>query len=528
MSTLATAHVGLNLAMLGVGVAAYRATRGRPRLERLAWATLPYMTSVTAWLFIVTIVVNPILGPWSAARLAPAMALRYGYQIYNPAGVGPVIGWVYPPGSALAYLPAAFVGDVTDATLTGRFLTLLYYIGPVVWLLFGDLRRAEPYRWMVRGLLFVVFAFLTFRTRALLYVATEVHADAPALGLGALAVGFMARYQGGGRVGALRAAMICALASVWAKQLTVTILLLALPLWAWRRGGLRGLWQYVLVGFVAGIGSLLLASVLTERWALVFNIWTVPSRHPWRPGAMGGAWYRLFEFESKNVLLVGAALAGVLGRYALLPGRRTRVTGPDLGPFFLMVGAIEAPLAIIGFNKLGGDDNSMAYALYFLALGVVFMLDRFLDEGPSREDREAATPFVLLVLGVNLAMALVADQQIAIDLLAEQRSWTESRAVESYLRQHRGEVYFPWNPLEHLVVEGQLYHFEYGVYDRGLAGIPLTREHFLRHIPPQTRLVCFPTGAVVGDRVTMSYLPEFTRRVDIPDLPGWTCYARGS
>jgi hypothetical protein len=87
-------------------------------------------------------------------------------------------------------------------------------------------------------------------------------------------------------------------------------------------------------------------------------------------------------------------------------------------------------------------------------------------------------------------------------------------------------VYFPWNPLEHLVVEGRLYHFEYGVYDRILAGYSPSFDHFVHDIPPHSQLICYPPETSVGARVTLKYLKEFRERVYLQELPNWECYRR--
>ena len=76
------------------------------------------------------------------------------------------------------------------------------------------------------------------------------------------------------------------------------------------------------------------------------------------------------------------------------------------------------------------------------------------------------------------------------------------------------------------MAEGQLYHFDYGLYDREIAGFPVSAEHFRANIPPSFRLLCFPNTR--NFEYTLKYLPEFNRRVDVPELPGYICYERNS
>jgi len=90
------------------------------------------------WSWLTTIGIDPVVGPWSAARLAPAMSLWHGYALYSAPGSGPVTGWIYPPLATLAYLPATLIPDPTSAVLAGRCLSLVYFFAPAAWLLMTD------------------------------------------------------------------------------------------------------------------------------------------------------------------------------------------------------------------------------------------------------------------------------------------------------------------------------------------------------------------------------------------------------
>jgi hypothetical protein len=150
------------------------------------------------------------------------------------------------------------------------------------------------------------------------------------------------------------------------------------------------------------------------------------------------------------------------------------------------------------------------------------LLGRLLD----LEEGERPPPATLLIVGVNLTLALVLHLELSLSMLSRDVSWSESKQAERFLRAHPGEAYLPWNPLEHLAVDGKLYHFEYGVYDRDLAGRTLTESHFRRYIPEHPRLICYPPKTTVGDRITLRYLKEFTKRIEVNELPEWECYER--
>src|SRR5208337_385935 len=172
---------------LGAGIVTLLVTRKLPLRTRLGVAVLPPLALIVVCNWWISLVIRPVLGDWSGPRLAPALALVRGYRLYQSPERGPVSGWIYPPVSALSYLPATIFGDPTAMVLSGRLLSILFYFGPVSWLLIREARsgRIPP---VAAALLFVSLAFLSNDTRALRYVSTEVSADTPTLAFGTLAM----------------------------------------------------------------------------------------------------------------------------------------------------------------------------------------------------------------------------------------------------------------------------------------------------------------------------------------------------
>ena len=108
---------------------------------------------------------------------------------------------------------------------------------------------------------------------------------------------------------------------------------------------------------------------------------------------------------------------------------------------------------------------------------------------------------------------------------------SEYRAQEvayRYSLRHPWTAYFPWQPLSTLLGEGKVYHFEYGMFDRELANFPVSQRHVRQNIPANLRYVCFPPyyKGFQFFQKSMKYLPEYGRRVEVPELPGWICYER--
>jgi hypothetical protein len=514
-------------AALGLGWLIARAARGWALVQRIGAAALPLAAVIVVWTWLATIGFQPVVGPWSAARLAPALGLKAGYKLYTPPDSGPAIGWIYPPVATLAYLPATLVPDATGAVLAGRMLSLLYYYAPVAWLILTRRGPRSGADRVARCQVLVLFALLTYQSRPLRYVSTEIHADAPALCLGAFATGLMARSRADSARWRRGVSLILATLSVWAKQLTAPILLIVLPVWALATGGLKGLFQYAVAAVTAGLGLTVIFLAVFDAPSILFNILTVPRLHPWRITALVEFTSTFLDLQNRHLVLLLVLVVGGLGQLVLRPWTDDSPDGikGETWLLFLLVGLAEMPLALVGYAKVGGDDNNLAFLLYFLAIAAVLMLDRLVAREQDALRSRAAPGLSLLVLGLNLVLTLLSAEQTVLALAFPGPGWQEQQKTAlRFIEHHRGEVYLPWNPLEHLVVEGKLYHFEYGVFDRDLAGYPLAADHFRRHIPGRTRLVCYPPQTTVGDRITLRYLNEFQHRVEVAELPGWECY----
>ena len=190
----------------------------------------------------------------------------------------------------------------------------------------------------------------------------------------------------------------------------------------------------------------------------------------------------------------------------------------------LFVGLAGIPAAIIGRIKEGGEENALVYVTYFFAAAATLSLvDLSLESGPMpRHSLAAAAKVLLLALTIALAVPYLPPRArlIASGLTLSGNCQQQAYA---FAKTHPGQVYYPWHPLATLMAEGELYHFSYGVFDRELAGYPLSEEHFRRHVPPRMRYVAYFEPQ---ERYIERYLPEFSHRVVIPELPGWEVFVR--
>ena len=523
-------YLALVLTSWGVGRAVFGRLRGRGLTHRLAAASLPFSVLVIVWSWLTTIGIDPVVVPWSAARLYPAMGLKYGYALYYPPRSGPATGWIYPPLATLAYWPATLVPDPTGAVLAGRLLSLVYFFGPAAWLLMTDRGDRTRHTGLAGALLFGCFALLSDQSRPLHYCSTEIHADAPALGLAAVAVGLMARSRPEDRPWRMGVALLLATLSVWTKQLTAPVLLIVLPLWAYLTRGVKGVFQYLAMAVAGGLCLSILLLAAFDAPAALFNFVTIPLLHPRRFDSVVAAVSNLLDLEKRQVLLLLLLAAGGLGQVVIRARRRGGPAGrltAEPWTLVLLVALAEFPISLLAYVKVGGDDNNLGFMFYFLTLAGLLMHARLMTAGGALGGEDRATASFRGIFVLNLVLTLLIAQEIALAFAKPGPTWQEQQAAAlRYIKGHRGEVYFPWNPLEHLVVEGRLYHYEYGVFDRILAGYPPSVDHFLRDIPPRTRLVCYPPKTTVGDQVTLKYLPEFRERVHVDELPLWDCYRR--
>ena len=305
--------------------------------------------------------------------------------------------------------------------------------------------------------------------------------------------------------------------------------MIVLPFWAYLTGGLKGLVRLVAMAIAGGLGISLMLLAAFDASSTIFNIVTIPLLHPRRTGAVTWAVSHLLELEQRQILLLLVLAAGGLGLLARKSHERRSGGGLISEPWalFLLVAVAEFPLSLMAYLKVGGDDNNLGFMLYFLTLAGFLMHARLKAPSRAADEVDPASPSFSGMLVLTFVLTLLGAEQIALAFAKPGPTWQgDQGAAMRYMERHPGDVYFPWNPLEHLAAEGRLYHFEYGVFDRILAGYPPTAEHFRRHIPEHTRLVCYPPGTTVGDQVTLKYLEGFREKVQIDELPKWECYRR--
>lgn len=509
--------IGLAFAAAAAGIVFTRAARVPGGWTRGSIA-VPVLLVFALGLFFQIFVKSPFYGldnDWNGARLAPVVSMTKGYALYYPPGEGPMLSWIYGPLGALMYLPVAPFGDSDTMIVAGLLLAQLYVVVPLFLC-----------HWRVRGeggprRLAVVLAFLmTFLALSLRYGTRywyeKVHADAPALGFGLLSCMFLLSASGPPSRRSLILSALFASLSLFCKQTEIGVplgLVLFVALAHGRGPALRAAaW---IAGICAGLGLLALG-VFGGR-ALWHNMITIPAGHPWqKPGLQGLLW-------SAGILLEHGWPALLI----LLPGfvtaaRNGRAAAARPWMVFFSVALAMVPTSILGQVKAGGETSSL-HALLFLYAAASLSLVDGLAEAPEGKVRTRAQVVAAAVMGLLLAAV---GYQMAAQTLPAEAFLADNvfRQADRLSRSRPGEIYFPSNPLSTLVTEGKAYHFDYGVFDRCLAGHSPSPGYLRAHLPPNLRVIAwfhFPPR-VMGD-----LLPEFSARKAVvdPAMPQWTIYA---
>ena len=494
-----------------------------------------YILGVVAFFFII----NSPWHDWNACRLAPTISLFHGYRLYYGPHTGPMYNTIYPPMSYLTYLPAGLFGKPSSAIMTAEVLNLLMIVVPILVICFsthGDTGQS-------RVPLFSTFAFfgLWRISQTLNWFLTEwVHADSPAAfyGMLACAVLYARRFEANLSWRTAVASTFFAVMALWSKQ-TIVPLLAVLPLWILFANGARAFARYC-VALAANLSvlSILLYSSFGRR-RLTFNIIDIPRNHGWY---FESDYAKGFGVIAVELLVIIFPLLAAIPILAYLARREHDGTTNDtsLGArfealrvrlhrdywiLFASVAAAMVPVAMMSRIKIGGNINNYAFIISFVGVACFVMLMDWFARNRERGLESANDALKLLVILSPLSPLWIINSAYVFQFndwkpLAENPQDVAYR----YAKAHPGDAYFPWNPLSGLMLDGKATHFEYGMVDRTLANFPPSPEHVRMFIPEHTRVVAF--SPMRQAEWTITVLPEFKRRVEIKELPGWICYER--
>ena len=462
------------------------------------------------------------LWSFNGSRLMPSLALGRGINFYvlMPPG-GPLYSVVYGPVMAIVYLPATLFSSPNSAVLAGAAITVLLCFSAAA---FVHLAPFQAGRGAIDGLAFLTAGFLICFLEPLKYSCFNIHADGPGLALGGMACA--ALYSSGleKRRAALPASALCAVLSIFCKQMFLPVPI-ALSIYLWtvegRARAVRYLLWLVVAGGLASAAALYVAGPERLYHCLIW----LPAHHPWDLVNAIQA-MRNFIRLSMPVPVLLLACAVYLWTTGQLRGSRLRALAANRSVPLLLVGVALLPFSIAGRAKAGGDTNSLSFALFFLTCGLTVMLADVARDAPSGSTRRLAVS-VLVAIMLPLALSeapLVFDIPASVKRLPQ----AEQEVAFEYLNRHPGAAYFPWLPLAHYCAEHRFRHYSYGIVERLLAGEPVSMTDFRAYIPQDPRVIAFGadgTPQLLGYDL-MKYMPEYSYRVNDPELPGWLVYGK--
>lgn len=502
--------------------AGYRLARRTEVGARLLLGVLPWVGATIVSLLVITILEAPY-SPWDVVRLAPSAGLVRGIPLYSTRTSGPILSTMYMPFSAIAYIPAALVADVGMAASAARALACFYYLLPIYLVccrLDSEGRSDRP----VGLAVFFLATLVTLASPVLGYSATQIHSDAPALGMAGMACWFTMR-----TCAESRRSMVCAACfawlSVWSKQ-TMVVLPFVLPVWWFVVGGARA---GVRSGAAVAVTGALVSGAFLLLWggdAFFFNAVAWPGHLPWKGTAPGSLVTITLELVP-HVLPFAAVL--LLGLWC------SRGSGEETKRWMFptLVSAAMVPLAILGRVKKGGDVNSFSPTLYPLLLACAVRYVWLASRLRYADGVQLGRGWRQWLVGGMAALTLLGLPTF----VGSAKIYARLRPADAecaYLRSHPGEVYFPWHPLAHLSAEGRLTHHAHSVWERGVAGYPVPTSHAISGIPKDCRYVCFPLkrfGPVVGFSwsfelmESLALVKKNAKPVRLAGLPDYECYA---
>ena len=450
----------------------------------------------------------PHLG-WNAARLAPAIGWVRGHALYSTEQAGSVQTTMYSPFSAIAYAPAALFDEPTSAVVAGSILAHLYYFLPVLYL-----ALSEPGRRSLGFLLFFFFAVVTFNFEGP-SESIRIHADAPALGLGLTSCIVLLRCRGDLSHRNMLMTAVAAWLAVWSKQ-PLLPLVPTLCLWVFATRGRRQGIGFALWMASAGVATAGLLFMMFPLDGLLFNTVRVPAQVPW----LGNFPYNLaFTFLELQEYLLPVALT-LLGCTILLlrqdpVDHLSQWLLRNPWSLLLLASLVLVPVSVLARVKIGGALNNFSYTLHLALAAVIAVSLRLSHLWDTHEEKSALHSYTKLIALSGLLVAVWAFQSTVsrkLHLFPEERN--ENRIAYDYVRDHPGSgVYFPGQPLAHLLAEKSLPHFSLAVYDRDtLTPYRVGMKQIAAHLPTNLSQVCIGHDfKKESDRMVRTHLPEFAK-----------------
>ena len=332
-----------------------------------------------------------------------------------------------------------------------------------------------------------------------------IHADAPAIALILCGIIFYSKWWDSRKRFDLAASAVCFVSAIWAKQVAIPLPVIFIPL-TWFLGGVRPAFVFSRWSILVSCFWLLVLTPVVTDWKTVFyNCWTIPASHPLRSEVTGGSFERLLIVLNQSELFLReywplylAGFGAALSLYILANSSTPNSAAPRYSFTLIATSLIASlallPVSLLGFSKVGGNVNQLAYSLQplllALSMGALALLAVARSAG-ARWDFVARS-----VVGAWL-LVLIAALRPGAAILRYPLEATRAPVEIAYEESKAGNVWFPEFPLSGLLATGRMYHYSYGIFDRFLAWRPPPWQQLVRGIPqvPFTMKYLNPEGS---------------------------------
>jgi hypothetical protein len=210
-------------------------------------------------------------------------------------------------------------------------------------------------------------------------------------------------------------------------------------------------------------------------------------------------------------------------RIVSLVHAKDRARNP-LSLLFFWLGLFTLPLSVVARSKVAADVNALALTMYFWMMGSVLALGEFsFDASPSKWRLAGRTVSMVVAVSFLLLMlpAMIRSGFTGPIHRAYQNPQQESYA---YLLKHSEEIYFPWNPLSHLLAEKKLYHFDPAILDLYIAGRPILKGHFYKYLPKHMKFIAYHKNNDFNVKIVPELLKNYSVNEKFNELPDWMIY----
>lgn len=505
------------LLFFGTGYALHR---WRPEDRRSRWWYLPplllwmaFCVSFLKWLNV------PHLD-WNAARLTVGVAWGHGTEVFTFAGDGPFLCAAYGPLMPILYSPAALFKTPTVVLLAGGFLSVLYFFVPAFVLLWPK-KDDDPDRRMWSFCTIALCVMLTHILAGLNYQAYAIHVDGAAIGFCVLACWCLLRRQRPDDLPWLWLSATCIVLAGSCKQIAAPIAIV-LPCYVWILNGWRTALRYAVLLGITAVAFALLWHLIFDLRTVWYCIVTVPLRFPKGPEFFENLYNVGKKIKWTLPWLVAGCFFGV-GSLRATGGLRNWLRQPWV--LLFLAGVAVAPTSIRAMQVYNGSTNSLhCQALWMLSFCLLFREHAL--EMKSIAFRQVAKTVLILMMVVTFVVAGLKHYR---RVKKEARgAYFENRREQAYrcAKAYPGQFLFPWEPLSTLLADGRAYHFDYGIHAQELAKQTVDRKTQLDpFVPPQLRAIVYIPNQ---KRYLLAHYPEYSRRVVLPELPGFEVFIRAS